>query len=123
RFNGDRNATYYVVVGGQAAPGNNFKTDDHGRYLVNVTIPIPDDHPNDGEFSFLGANDTISIAATNGQGAANGILETDPDTDLFQFTALGTGDARITIDTPGSGLSPELRLFDPTTSEIDSGVV
>lgn len=118
RFVADRSSEYFVLVGGTT--GNNNKPDDHGHYLVNVTTPIPDDHPNEGEFTIA---DPIFIAPSTGLGAATGVLETLPDTDLFQFVALGDGNATITISTPASGITPVLRLFDSSTTEIGTAVV
>ncbi|MEX2219039.1 MAG: hypothetical protein WD749_09790 [Phycisphaerales bacterium] len=120
RFAADRNATYFVLIRGLNPGGNTFKTSDTGNYLVNLGTPVPDDHPNEGEFPIA---TEIAITPANGLGAATGIIEVVEDTDLFRFTALGDGNARITIDTPGSNFTPALRLFDGSTSEIGGIVI
>lgn len=118
-FLGVRNSPYYILVSGLDPTGNTVKTSDHGAYSITVASPIPDDHPNEGEFP----GDNIHIAPASGIGVGTGNLEISTDGDLFNFVALGTGSATITVDSNGSGFTPQLRLFDPGTAEIGSAVV
>lgn len=120
QFVGVRGAVYYILAEGLDGTGNVFKTDDTGRYAITVLTPVPDDHPNEGEFNIA---TQIPISLFTGVGTATGVIETLPDTDLFYFGPLADGNAVVTIDTPGSPIRPQMRLFDPATNEIGTAVV
>jgi len=120
RFTSMRDQTYYIQVEGVPPFGNAFKTAEVGAYLVNVAAPIPDDHPNIGEFTIA---DEIVLSAFSGDGSDAGFIEIPEDTDLFKFVAIVDGSMTVIIDTPSSLFLPVLRLFDSTTAEIGSAVV
>ncbi len=119
-FTGTRNAQYYIMIEGAPSVGNVFKTDATGAYSINLSVPVPDDHANVGEFP-LATN--IPLSQFSGGGSATGVISPALDTDLFTFTAILDGTMVVTISTPGSQITPVLRLFSPSHAEIGSAVV
>lgn len=118
-FTAQRNAIYFVMVEGAPVGGNVFKTSDRGRYLVNVTSPTADDHPNITEFSIASP---ITLSTFSGVGFETGVIEVSSDTDLFKVDTLVNGNLAVTIDTPSSGIRPVLRFFDFNQNQVGGTV-
>ncbi len=112
-----RNQVYYIQVEGVV--GGVVKTTETGGYTVGVTAPTLDDHANENEFPFASE---IVLSGITGDGVGTGVLETDPDNDLFTFTRVAVGDIRVSISTPASQFTPVVRFFDGTTAEIGAAV-
>lgn len=107
------NQQYYIqVLPGVASDVN--ETDLTGLYTVSVSTEPIDDHPDEGQFGSIGANDIITLNSSNGVGTRNGILVPDmgaEDTDLFRFTTLAGGSTLIRVTTTNSSLNPKIRVF------------
>ena len=100
---------YYILVGG-AAPNTDF-----GGYNVSISFPATDDHA-DGDTNRDGTIDTpfsvtpridefnfatpVTVDNQSGQGASEGNIEIDVDSDLFFFTAPAGGNVVITLNRP-----------------------
>ncbi len=119
QFTALRNAEYFIQVEGVTSFGNIFKTADTGAYTVNVAAPVPDDHPNIGEFTIA---DAVTLSPFSGDGSTSGQLEFATDTDLFKFTTVADGDVVVSIISPLNSFRPFLRLFDGATAEIGAAV-
>lgn len=119
-WTGTRNARFYVMVEGAPSVGNVHKTEVTGAYSVSTNVPVPDDHPNIGEFNLA---TVIPLSTFSGGGSATGVISPALDTDLFQFTALVNGSMVVTISTPGSNIRPVLRFFAPDQSQVGAAIV
>ena len=119
KFTATRNARYYVQVEGVPPFGNTFKTAETGAYTLDFNAPIPDDHPNVGEFTLA---DPIVISPFSGDGSANGTLEIGTDTDLFKFVSVANGTMVVTLTSPGNLFRPFVRFFDRAGVEIGTAV-
>lgn len=97
--------TYRVVV-----TGRNGQTGGYTLTLVPPTAPPPryDDHANAGYYYDA---TRIPILASSGNGLGGGAIETYGDTDLFKFTAAGSGTVWIRINPRGS-LDSIARAYD-----------
>jgi hypothetical protein len=104
-FNVVRNQIYYILVEGVAGGAN---TGDTGQYTVSLTGPTVDDHANITEFDLA---TRINLSVLTGEGISTGVIGTVNDTDLFTFTTYNDGTHAITVSTPGSGLTPRIRIF------------
>lgn len=79
-----------------------------------------DDHADAGDFQ----NATpVAINPDNGAGAAAGIIEHPGDTDLFRFTAIGTGEAVIRVTTAEGSLVPGMVVFGSSQTPLGVGVL
>lgn len=104
-FNVVRNQVYYILVEGVAGGAN---TTDTGQYTVAITGPTVDDHANITEFDLA---TRINLSVQTGDGLSTGVIGTLNDTDIFYFTTYKDGTHGITVSTPGSGLTPRIRLY------------
>ena len=103
---------YYLVVTGADA------NSDEGDYEVEFGTSVTDDHPDAGEFDYATA---IQIDTETGQGQDTGEIEVVGDSDLFRFTALAAGTARVTVSRPtGSTFLPKLSILDADGNELDT---
>lgn len=103
---------YYVLVRGSD------QQVDEGDYLIDFTITKTDDHPDLGQFGFA---TPIAVDNENGQGQDTGTIEVIGDTDLFRFTALAGGTARVTVSRPsGSMFLPKLSILDGDGNDLDT---
>ncbi len=103
---------YYVVVRG-SDPAN-----DEGDYRIDFILTKTDDHPDAGQFEFA---TPFGIDSETGQGQDTGTIEIIGDTDLFRFTALAAGTARVTVSRPtGSVFLPKLSILDADGNELDT---
>ena len=103
---------YYVVV-----RGANLNSDE-GDYKIHFDIDKTDDHPDAGQFSYA---DPVALDNESGQGSDTGTIEVVGDTDLFRFTALAGGTARVTVSRPtGSTFLPKISILDADGNELDS---
>lgn len=109
---GDEYPFYYVLVRGSDLQA------DEGDYTVHFSISRTDDHPDAGQFSYA---TPIAVDNENGQGQDTGVIEVLGDTDLFRFTALAGGIARVTVSRPsGSTFLPKLSIIDADGNELDT---
>lgn len=109
---GDEYPFYYVLVRGSDLQA------DEGDYTVAFSITKTDDHPDQGQFSYA---TPIAVDNENGQGQDTGVIEVLGDTDLFRFTALAGGIARVTVSRPdGSTFLPKLSIIDADGNELDT---
>jgi len=104
---------YYIVVDGYRA-----SVGDYTLSLLAPTAPPPpfDDHADAGQW-----NDAtrIPILASSGNGLSGGAIERTSDTDMFKFTAAGSGTLWIRINPRGS-LDSIARAYDSHGYLIDS---
>jgi hypothetical protein len=119
KFTASRNETYFIQVEGVAPFGNTFKTAEVGAYTIDIAAPIPDDHPNVGEFTIA---DPIILSPFSGDGSANGTLEIGDDSDLFKFVAVANGSMAVTLTSPANTFRPFVRFFDSNGVEIGTAV-
>ncbi len=119
-FTAARNAVFYIMVEGVNGSGNTFKTDDVGSYFLTLSVPVPDDHANVGEFNIA---TVITLSQFSGGGSDTGLISPATDTDLFTFTAILSGNMVVTVSTPGSAVNPGLRLYAPNQSELGTLVL
>ncbi|MFN7022112.1 MAG: CAP domain-containing protein [Phycisphaerales bacterium] len=88
-----------------------------GQYLIDLVGPGPvDDHADAGEWS--GA--TVIQLSGDGAGAGSGTLEVPGDTDLFRFTAGGSGLVTLTVASPSSAFAASITAFGQTQGELGS---
>jgi hypothetical protein len=120
---------YYVVVEGAN------QRQDFGSYELEVAYVATDDHP-DGDTNNDNVFDTgeyadateIELDAFEGTAVQGGTLERVGDSDLFKFTASGTGQATITLNRNASNVRARLSVLDTnaavlaTSSMADNGV-
>ncbi|MBK7404724.1 MAG: hypothetical protein IPJ41_08835 [Phycisphaerales bacterium] len=103
---------YYVLVRGAN------QSADEGDYVLNFDVDKTDDHPDAGQYGYA---DPVAVDNESGQGSETGTVEVDGDTDLFRFTALAGGTARVTVSRPtGSTFLPKITLLDADGNELDS---
>lgn len=95
---------YYVVVDGYRSTT--------GAYSLRLQTPtrqqVYDDHANAGQFTHA---TPVQILASSGNGQATGVIESRGDSDLFRFTAAGSGTVWVRIN-PTGGLDSIARSFD-----------
>ncbi len=109
---GEEYPFYYVLV-----RASDLEVDE-GDYTVVFSLTKTDDHPDAGQFSYA---TPIAIDNENGQGQDTGVIEVEGDTDLFRFTALAGGTARVTVSRPdGSTFLPKLSIIDADGNELDT---
>ena len=87
--------------------------------LAQLTTNL-DDHADAGDFD---AATPITLKSDTGDGAAAGIIEHPADTDLFRFTAAGTGEAVISVTTAQGSLVPGMVVFGPSRTPLGVGVL
>ncbi len=105
---------YFVVVEANSAQGTAFGTFD----LTVDGQSALDDHANIGQFSQA---TPIVLAERTADASAGGVINFADDTDLFTFTSLSDGPARIQLVTPkGSTLDVSARVFDQNFAQIAS---
>jgi hypothetical protein len=103
---------YYVVVRGSDS------NSDEGDYDVDFELTATDDHPDMGQFEYA---TPLGVDSESGQGQDTGIIEIVGDSDLFRFTALAAGTARVTVGRPdGSSFLPKLSLLDADGNDLDT---
>jgi hypothetical protein len=101
---------YFVLV-----RGSDIQRDE-GDYTVAFSITKTDDHADEGQFDFA---TPIPVDRETGQGQITGTIEIPSDTDLFRFTALAGGIARVTVSRPtGSTFLPKLSIIDGEGNEL-----
>lgn len=105
-----QNQQYFIQV-----QPNDPMADAEGEYTVSVMTTPVDDHADAGEF---GTATLITLSSGNGLGSSQGVIVPSTDTDLFRFTTLAAGATTIRVTTTGSSLSPTIRIFDSTFTEI-----
>lgn len=109
---GDSYPFYYVVVRGADIDSG------EGDYTVAFNVTKTDDHPDEGQFIYA---TPIAVDKQSGQGQDTGTIEVEGDTDLFRFTGLAGGTARVTISRPsGSSFLPKLSIIDENGNELDT---
>lgn len=118
RVAGSRGETYYIVA--EAGPLGSVKNQPTGAYSISLSVPIPDDHPNAGEFPIA---EPIVLSGFTGVGTNTGNLEVASDTDLFRFDTIEPGNVRVTLATSGmTAFKPVLALFDGSNNPVGSPV-
>ncbi|MBL8765212.1 MAG: hypothetical protein JNM07_13185 [Phycisphaerae bacterium] len=99
--------------------GNNVKIDAKASEISSDPraggVPT-DDHANSGAWD--GAT-VLTVSPTTGDAQSSGAVNPASDTDLFRFTAAGTGAAAVTVVTPtSSGLAAKFRLFNADRTPV-----
>jgi hypothetical protein len=115
-FTAVRGQSYFVLVNGVAGGAVTTET---GSYDVGLSTPVPDDHPNLGDF---GEASEIVLSPFSGSGSRGGELETGTDTDLFFFETIVDGDVTVTVTVPGNVFRSFVRFFDNDPSHNEIGV-
>lgn len=115
RFDVNRSAQYYVLVG---SDGTGAVTTDTGSYSLNATTPTADETPNEGEFEIARE---IALSTETGDGVASGVIGTVNDTDLFFFDTIVDASPApqqhvVRVDASGEMVTPVLSVFDAGTS-------
>ncbi|MCC7387359.1 MAG: hypothetical protein IT431_01180 [Phycisphaerales bacterium] len=101
---------YYLVVRGSN------QNSDEGGYQIDIDTTPTDDHADLGQYDHATA---LQIDSESGQAQDTGIVEVEGDSDLFRFTALAAGTARVTVSRPSdSGFLPRLRVIDADGNDL-----
>ena len=103
-----RSQQYYVLVDADGATTT-------GDYIISVTAPALDDHPNISEWNLA---TKVTLTPSTGDGLVTGVVDPIGDTDLFTFDSLIAGSITITVDTPSSLLNAQLRIYDASQTLI-----
>ncbi len=101
---------YYLVVRGSDL------SSDEGDYAIDIDGTVTDDHPDLGQYEYA---TSLVIDSESGQAQDTGIVEVEGDSDLFRFTALAAGTARVTVSRPSnSDFLPRLRVIDADGNDL-----
>lgn len=119
QFTAERDGQYFIQVEGETPFGTTFKTAETGQFTLTVNAPIPDDHPNVGEFPIA---TPVPLSPFSGDGSAVGVIGVPTDSDLFQFLTITNGPMVVTVNSPTNAFRPFLRLFDQNEQEIGVAV-